>query len=199
MKISGKKIILRNWQLQDLERYAHWEMPGHKWQNFNGPYFPRIKAENVPSMIQELRGRIETNEWEPVPKQTPIASKSENKLIGTVNWYWIGQETNWLAIGIVVYDPAAWGQGIGYEALGLWCDYLWAVMPAIVRLDLRTWSGNGRMMRLAERLGFQEEARFRKARIVDGKYYDGMGYGILREEWRALYPNGFGNLVFATD
>ncbi|MCP4426555.1 MAG: GNAT family N-acetyltransferase, partial [Chloroflexi bacterium] len=82
-------------------------------------------------------------------------------------------------------------RGIGYEALGLWCEYLWTAVPAIVRLDIRTWSGNIGMMRLAEKLGFKEEARFRDARIVNGDYYDGMGYGILREEWQALYPHGF--------
>ncbi len=193
VNIHGKKIILRNWQLQDLDHYAHWEMPGHEWQNFDGPYFPRMKAEGVFGMIQKLREKIEANEWEAVPKRIPIVSKSENKMIGRVNWYWVGQETNWLAIGIGVYDSAIWGQGIGYEALGLWCEYLWAAMPAIVRLDMRTWSGNVRLMRLAEKLGFKEEARFRNARIVDGKYYDGMGYGILREEWHTLYPNGFGS------
>ena len=46
-------------------------------------------------------------------------------------------------------------------------------------------------MRLAEKLGYQEEARFRKARIVNGEYYDGIGFGILREEWEKLYPAGF--------
>ena len=54
-------------------------------------------------------------------------------------------------------------------------------------------SGNHGMMRLAEKLGFLQEARFRKARIVRGEYYDGLGYGVLREEWRACYPEGFGH------
>lgn len=110
---------------------------------------------------------------------------------GRVSWYWQSEETNWLSVGIVIYDPADWQQGWGYESLGLWCDYLLGTMPQLVRLDLRTWSGNMGMMRLAEKLGFREEARFRDARIVDGAYYDGMGYGMLRAEWEARYPQGF--------
>lgn len=78
---------------------------------------------------------------------------------------------------------------MGYEAFGLWTEYLFQKMPELVRLDLRTWSGNLGMMRLAEKLGYQREAVFRKARIVKGKYYDGIGYGILREEWETMYPN----------
>lgn len=64
-------------------------------------------------------------------------------------------------------------------------------MPELLRLDLRIWSGNHGMMALARKLGFQEEARFRKARILAGAVYDGMGYGVLREEWTARYQQGF--------
>jgi putative hydrolase of HD superfamily len=91
----------------------------------------------------------------------------------------------------VIFDPNCWGRGIGYEAFGLWGQYLFDVMPLMVRLDLRTWSGNQGMQQLARKLGYQAEARFRKARLVDGVYYDGLGFGILREEWDADYPCGF--------
>jgi hypothetical protein len=37
-------------------------------------------------------------------------------------------------------------KGIGFEALGLWMDYLFEALPRIARLDLRTWSGNTGMM-----------------------------------------------------
>jgi putative hydrolase of HD superfamily len=46
-------------------------------------------------------------------------------------------------------------------------------------------------MRLAEKLGYRLEARFRKARVVDGVHFDALGYGILKEEWQARYPEGF--------
>lgn len=39
------------------------------------------------------------------------------------------------------------------------------------------------MMKLAEKLGLEKEAEYRKARIVDGKYYDSISYGILKEDW----------------
>jgi putative hydrolase of HD superfamily len=68
--------------------------------------------------------------------------------------------------------------------LRLWCDHLFATVPEFARLDLRTWSGNERMIKLARKLGFREEARFRDARIVKGETYDALAFGILREEWR---------------
>lgn len=105
-------------------------------------------------------------------------------MIGQVSRYWLSEETHWLAVGIVIYDPNLWSKGYGAEALGLWMNYLFETIPELVRLDLQTWSGNLGMMRLASKLGYQLEGRFRKARMVSGVYYDGLGYGILREEWQ---------------
>ena len=56
----------------------------------------------------------------------------------------------------------------------------------IVRLGLTTWSGNKRMMKLAEKLGLKKEATSRKARIINNKYYDSVSYGILCEEWEVI-------------
>lgn len=78
-----------------------------------------------------------------------------------------------------------------HHDVGVRTDFLFRALPAIARLDLRTWSGNRAMMRLAEKLGYREEARFRQARIVGDEYYDGLGYGVLREEWLRRYPGGF--------
>ena len=70
-------------------------------------------------------------------------------------------------------------------------DYLFSHFPDWVRLDLRTWLGNHGMIGLTTKLGYQQEACFRNARIVDRNLYDGLGFGILREEWQALFPDGF--------
>ena len=191
LSIPGQKITLRDWQLGDLDTFARWNAPGHDWQALDGPYYPKSIAAEVAKLVDKMRQRINAADW-PAPRlRVAIADKQTNHLLGTVTRYWQSQETNWLAVGIVIYDQAYWRGGLGYEALGLWCDYLWQALPDIVRLDLRTWSGNIGMMRLAAKLGYQEEARFRKARIVDGEYYDGMGYGILREEWDERYSQGF--------
>lgn len=187
--LQGKKITLRDWTLADLDPYAHWLAPGHHWQRLDGPYYPGPTPDEIPSLIEKTRARINAGNWS-TPRTRLVIARAD-RLIGIVSRYWISEETNWSAVGITIYDPALWGQGIGYEALGLWSDYLFRAAPEWVRLDLRTWSGNHGMMRLALKLGYQEEARFRMARIVDGQYYDGMGYGVLRREWEARYPGGF--------
>ncbi len=191
VNIVGNKLILRDWQMSDLPIYQHWLHPKHRWYQFDGPYYGKPIAENVPNIIAKLKQNMPKELAMKPRRRLVIALQENNQFIGLVSRYWQSEETNWLSIGIGIYDDSLWGQGFGYEALGLWCDYLFQSMPILTRLDLRTWSGNYGMMQLALKVGFKEEARFRMARIVNGEYFDGMGYGILREEWEQLYPNGF--------
>lgn len=191
IELLGKTTKLRDWRLEDLDLYADWLQPHHRWHQLDGPYYARPTPEGIIDIIKNLRQRLSKGDF-PTPRlRLVIADQATDRFLGTMSWYWVSQETDWLAVGIVIHDPSEWGQGRGYEALGLWSEYLLHTLPQIVRLDLRTWSGNLGMMRLAEKVGYREEARFRKARIVDGAYYDALGYGILREEWQARYPSGF--------
>lgn len=189
MVLEGKRVRLRDWTLADVEAYAYWLQPGHRWQELDGPYYKGTLAEDIPGMVERIRARIETGNFSTPRQNLIIAEAEKDKLIGQVSRYWISEETNWLAAGIVIYDPENWMKGYGSEALSLWTSYLFDSFPAIVRLDLQTWSGNTGMMRLASKLGYQLEGRFRKARIVGGAHYDALGYGILREEWEARRSN----------
>jgi putative hydrolase of HD superfamily len=165
--------------------------PGQRWKELDAPYYPLPSTDDLAQMVERRRIAIETGDL-PTPRTSlAITDRSSDALFGTVTWYWESEATLWPGVGIVIFDPAWWGRGIGYEALGLWSDYLFASLPRIVRLDLRTWSGNMGMLRLALKLGYREEACFRRARIVNGAYYDGLGYGVLRDEWHVRYPQGF--------
>ena len=190
MQITGNKISLRDWQVRDVEDFIAWQRAGHAWQDLDAPYYKDDPDDaELERRKEKHRAKIEGGNL-PEPREQLVIAR-DDVLIGMVSSYWISQETNWRAVGIVIFNPAYWGKGYGYEALGLWSQYLFDHHPDFVRLDLRTWSGNVGMMRLAEKLGYQEEARFRMARLVDGQYYDGMGYGVLREEWQGRYPDGF--------
>lgn len=191
MLLEGNLINLRDWSLSDLPDFIKWMQPEHEWHNYDGPYYPSATPEEVDLLAGKRREMILSNSFPSPRRNLAIVDAATDKLIGMVSWYWQGEETNWISVGICIYDPAYWGNGRGFEALGLWSEYLLTANLTLARLGLQTWSGNLRMMRLAEKLGYLQEARFRKARIVNGDYYDGMGYGILREEWQERYPNGF--------
>lgn len=189
--MEGLDLRLRPWRVSDLEEMARWHVPGAAWNRFDAPYQP---APSPSAMIEQARGWLLRPP--PVAESLVIADRDSDRLLGRVWRYWQCRDSRWLSIGLVLYDPAFWNRGLGYQALGLWCEHLFAVMPELNRLDLRTWSANPAMIRLVTRLGFSEEARFRRARLLGGVHYDGMAYGILREEWRERYADGFARALW---
>lgn len=177
--IVGKKIILKEAAQQNLEELYYWkyeekEQEAKKW---NGPYIsePKITKEEFLKRW-EADYEITAN----TPKTLIITV--DDKLIGTVSSYWVDKNTNWLETGIVIYDKNYWNGGYGTEAYKLWIDFLFRT-SGLHRLGMSTWSGNIRMIKVADKIGMKEEARIRQARMVDGKYFDAIKMGILRQEW----------------
>ena len=181
--MESERIRLRDFRSNDMPLYERWLAPGQEWQRWDAPYLP-VSEEWVSRHLASVREGVATGDWKEPRQRLVIADRDTDRLVGVVTRYWISESSAWPAVGIDIYDPSRWGKGIGKDALRLWCDYLFRSMPEVVRLDLRTWSGNARMIALARKLGFTEEARFRSAREVDGKRYDALGFGILREEWQ---------------
>ena len=168
MSVEGERVRLRDFASEDLPRYGSWLTPGHAWQEWDAPYLPDADADWIRGHLDSIREGIATGDWELPRWRMVIADRATDRLVGAVSRYWISEPSHWAAFGIDIYDPSHWSKGIGSEALRLWCDHLSATVPEFVRLDLRTWSGNERMIKLARKLGFREEARFRDARIVKG-------------------------------
>lgn len=179
--LSGKRVMLRDLKEEDIPSlwYWHYECSNPEWMKWYTPYKP-IEKSTRDEFYTEQKWEIEQAFKQPIP--TKLAIEVDQKFIGFVRRYWIDKNTNWLNIGICIYDPTYWSGGYGTEAFRLWMAYLFERMD-IVRLGIMTWSGNRRMIHLAEKLGMKHEGRIRKARLVNGVYYDAIYMGILREEW----------------
>lgn len=182
LPVRGGRAVLRTGRPEDGPALREWLRPHHDWHRWDGPYFPRPTAAEADALAARLAGQSPDDGTGLPPHRAVVADPATDRLLGTVSWYWESQATQWARTGIVLYDPAVRGRGIGREALALWTSFLFA-RTDWVRLDLATWSGNHAMVGTARSLGFVEEGRFRQARAVDGERYDSVVYGVLREEW----------------
>jgi len=184
LPLLGERCTLRTGRAEDGPVLREWARPHHDWHRWDGPYFPRPSDAEADELARAAANQSADDAAAPPPHRVVIADPATDLLIGTVGWYWESEATQWARMGIVIYDPAVRGRGVGREALTLWTSYLFA-RTDWVRLDLATWSGNRAMTTVATSVGFLEEARFRRARVVDGARYDSVVYGVLREEWQA--------------
>ena len=174
-------ISIRPITINDLKAYEHWSQPMHAYHSFNGPYFSKKSSDEISIYIHDLKERIKSGE-DALPQRKMIVDPNNN-LIGEVSYYWKSLETNWMEIGIVIFDESYWGRGLGSQALKLWITELFKKHDDIVRIGFSTWSGNLGMVKLAAKLGMRQEACYQNARIVEGEYYDSVSYGLLRKEW----------------
>lgn len=151
-----------------------------EWSKWNGPYFEEyIKY----ATLNEFKS---SSDWQFLLRDSVRCIFIGDEPVGMLSKGWIDKKTRWMEIGIVIYDPQYWNSGYGTKALTLWTSETFSEHPEIQHLGMTTWSGNMRMMRAAEKLGYKKEAQIRAVRYWQGVYYDSVKYGVLRSEWEAM-------------
>ncbi len=182
MKIIGVNLNLRDRQVHDLETYQRWLTPDAQWKQFDAPWEPLEPMGDAERIEWPLRVSLARSQQ---PRRALEIEAADGEHLGLVSWRWVDERSQWADTGIVIWNPERWSQGLGREAFELWVDYLFS-STNWVRLGLDTWAGNTRMIRLAQRMGFQLEATFRQARVVNGERVDAVRYGMLRSEWQNM-------------
>ena len=175
---KDEELVIRPIGEEDL--YSLWELiykeENPEWKKWDAPYFEHQSLSYKEYMDKKNTIVNQDNIW---------GIEVDGKLIGTVSYYWEHKPSNWLEMGIGIYDPDYWSGGYGTRALKLWITHLFNALP-LVRVGFTTWSGNHRMIKVGEKLGMQMEARLRKCRLYNHEYYDSIRMGLLREEWESI-------------
>ncbi len=86
-------------------------------------------------------------------------------------------------LGIGIGERADWGQGYGGEAMRLILRYAFDELN-LRRVTLTVFEYNERAIHLYHKLGFKDEGRQRQRLRRDGRLWDVLFMGLLREEWK---------------
>ena len=188
MQIKYEHIILRDMIESDIEDYVRWFTTETEWSNADAPWEP-IESD-------EETERTSWREYYASVKELPDGARRwkfeiewNGRHIGWVSSYPIAENYEWLgeikdgqtvhrAIGIDNCDRDMWGHGIGTNALRAFMNYYFE--NGMDELYTQTWSGNVRMIRCAEKLGFVECNRNIGTREVDRQKYDGLTFRLER-------------------
>lgn len=173
-------IVLRPVTPGDAEFLWMWMhgVPDPEWKRWDAPYFHKeddggpsreeFDREHAARRVGDARKRIVTTDGVPVGMVT--------------RWEEAPAGDGWWELGILLFDPATWGRGLGRAALTAWTEATFAETGAHV-LTLTTWSGNARMLASAQRVGYTEAARIPEARSWDGRRWDSVRLALLRRDW----------------
>jgi RimJ/RimL family protein N-acetyltransferase len=136
-----------------------------------------------------ISGFFEKDLKEASPMQYPftIRALDDNRLLGDIGLYVIN---NWGSqdafVGLGIGDRENWGKGYGTDAMKVVLRYAFTELN-LRRVTLTVFEYNPRAIRSYEKTGFQHEGRLRGALLRDGKRWDMLYMGILRDEWMKLY------------
>jgi putative hydrolase of HD superfamily len=172
-----RSIIIRNWKIDDLPVYRGWLEPYHEWHRFDAPYLLSNTPEEIDAEVERCRSWTEEPPTPLVPRM--VVSPPDGPLIGTVNRYGREHQPESISIGIGIYDPSQWNNGLGTAALSLWIEMIHLSYPEIDVVKLATWSGNVGMCRVASKLGFTEVHREVGAYTNEGFAYDRIQFQLI--------------------
>jgi RimJ/RimL family protein N-acetyltransferase len=119
----------------------------------------------------------------PKPERVSFSVRTleEDKFIGDLGlWIDLIHSEAWVGLGIG--EREFWSKGYGTDMMKLCMQYVFAEL-GVERLSLGLFEYNPRALRSYEKCGFRLEGRSRKELPREGKRYDSLWMGILREEW----------------
>lgn len=188
MEIKYQDVILRDFRESDIEDEIRWMNIDTAWMKADTPW-----EEFEPSDPDELR-QIWMDNIQNMPPDAlrwRLEIEVDGKHIGFVSAYFVDENFEWIsfmdvkedtkvhrALGIEICEPDYWCRGIGAKALSAFMQYHSEHGGSDYVLE--TWSGNHRMVKCAEKLGFTVCKRDVGIREVNGEKYDAITM-ILRK------------------
>ena len=198
MKIEYKDIILRDMTEADIEDDIRWYTLETDWSNWDAPWEPLPDISDLDAYRK--KELLKLAEPKDEIRWGFEIETAEGNHIGTVNSYMINENFEWISVkdikpgdkafrtvGISICESSFCGKGFGTKALAAFINYY--LENGEDEIYCQTWSGNIRMVKCAEKLGFEICKRKIDYREVNGKKYDGLTFKLNKEKFYN-YLNG---------
>ncbi len=198
MKIEYKDIVLRDMTEADIEDDIRWYTVETDWSNWDAPWEPLPDISDTDAYRKKELLKLAEPKDEIRWGFEIETAKGEH--IGAVNSYMINCDYEWTplnkakpgeklfrTVGISICESSFCGKGFGTKALAAFIDYY--LENGEDEIYCQTWSGNIRMVKCAEKLGFEICKRKIDYREINGKKYDGLTFRLNKEKF-CKYLNG---------
>jgi RimJ/RimL family protein N-acetyltransferase len=143
----------------------------------------------MPQSVAQMKKKYEAIEKEVEESKKlfyfTIRGKDDSRLLGFVRLEWIEWTHGTGNLRLAIGDPAERNKGYGTDAMALIMNIAFNELN-LYRLSAILGEDNPDALRFFQRHGFIEEVRRLKAILRDGKTWDLIHLGILRDEWQSL-------------
>ncbi len=186
MEIPFENIVLRDMKESDIADYVRWFTTETEWMDWDAPW----ETEKSDADAEREKWTAYYESLGNMPEDAvrwKFEIESAGRHIGWVSSYLTDENYEWISakqaqdgqkahrtIGIVIGESTIWGQHAGTNALRAFIRYY--ADHGCKEIYTQTWSGNTRMIHVAEKLGFQECDRVIDECEVRGRKYDSLTF-----------------------
>lgn len=175
--LEGRRLYLRPPEMADEATLRRWYSDELTRMNLE-LYGPITEASE--------RRYIENNASDDRHASFMVVLNKGDRPIGNVSYRNVRWKDRTAEFAIAIAESAERGRGYGAEASLLILRFLFQTMN-LNRVQLGVWDFNETAIRLYERIGFVREGSQRQHGFVNGRYVDHHIYGMLADEYRAMY------------
>jgi RimJ/RimL family protein N-acetyltransferase len=173
--IEGKKVRIRAIEKRDIAEIMKW---------INDPEVKSNLLMRYPVSQYQEEKWIETALGTDNQRNKTFALETKDGVyLGGIGLHKIDWENSNAEVGIVIGKKEYWNKGYGTDAMLAILDFGFNQMN-LHRIYLRVFEFNQRGIRSYEKCGFKKEGILRHDRYREGRYYDTIMMGILKEEFR---------------
>jgi RimJ/RimL family protein N-acetyltransferase len=177
----GKKIRLREYRKEDAIMALEY---------MNDPEIKKLLTPGIPFLytLEDEQKWVEGISGTKDNYSFAIETLEDKKYIGGCGINNLDWKNSVFTIGIFIGDKEYLGKGYGTDAMKTLIKFIFEQMN-INKIKLQVFSFNKRAVRSYEKCGFKKEGVLRMEIFRDGRYYDDIIMGLLREEYNELNKN----------
>ena len=179
--LTGKLVRLSAFDPEEMSKaFPRWNRNSEYVRLLNSSARPMLSPKAAQKWMEEEAAEISTANY-----FFSIRTLVEDKLIGelgldVVNWP--GRDA---FVGLGIGETEYWSKGYGTDVMNVLLRLAFTEIN-LRRVSLTVFEYTTRAVRAYEKAGFRHEGRKRQLLNREGKRWDELSMGILREEWLEL-------------
>lgn len=177
---QGEKVRLRAVEPKDAEALMEWNKDSEAARHSHNITFPD-SYERVKEMCEkEAKKKPEKDEFD------WVAEDHNGNIVGSIDTFFCNRKNGTFWYGLALLRPY-WGQGYAKDMIKLVLKYYFYEL-GYQKVNAGAYAFNNRSIKMHEKFGFVREGLMRSMVYTNGKNYDEVVFGMLREEFEQRYP-----------
>ena len=185
--LTGKLVRLSAFDPEEMSKaFPRWNRNSEYVRLLNSSPRPMLSPKASLKWMEE-----EADKMSPANYYFSIRAVTDDKLIGEIGLDVVNWPSRDAFVGLGIGETEYWSKGYGTDVMNVLLRFAFTEIN-LKRVTLTVFEYNPRAIRSYEKAGFRHEGRKRQLLNREGKRWDELYMGILREEWLELNHNHSG-------